>query len=468
MPIYYPQGIMTMRVRPENFGRLDDAKLNDMYVFSVVCKQLTVNLNSYLEADTFDATIDFKNFPFDPRTIRAVGVTIHVEDREKLFRTNNSLNLLKPDDKSTIFIGFADSDNISLSEEERTVRLEGRDFTSLLIDQEYIGDPIIPSKPLDQVIRGLLDQLDAAKDIKIDNQVGDLPILAGFGSDKEASSGAKNGRKKRSYWDQIQALVEKAGLIAFISLDKLVITKPRQLYDRKKSKLFVYGQNVKDLNFERKLGRQKGFNVRVLSLNMEKKEVLEAKIPAEATADWAQDIGIKRSDIKIPTIKSDGTKGEDKTAPFITFRIRDVVNKDKLVSIGEKIFEEVGRQQIEGSLSTKEMRICDDKNNFFDATQFRVGTPIEVSIEQGDLEGFPDLQNIPNPATRKNKIKQFLIRNCYSQKVADALAETLVRFDTPFFTKSVEFRLDQENGWEMELDFINFIELPRSLSRATA
>lgn len=476
MGIFYPQAVVTLRLRPENFGDEENAKLNDDIVFTVLAKQVTVNLNSYREADTFDMTIDYKNFPFDPRIIRSLGVSIFIEDKKKLFRTNNELNLLIPDEENLVFQGFADTDSIQLTEEERTVRLEGRDFTSLLIDQEYLGKPIQTSKPLDIVIRDLLDQLEATKPIKIQNlTLEDLPILANLSADKGKNAGAKNPRKSRSYWDHIQNLVEKAGLIAFISLDTLVITKPRKLYDRSKAKVFVYGANLIDLEFERKLGRQKGFNIRVVSLNFKEKVVIDAKIPEEATEEWSKDIGIKRERILLPSVDTQGKKLPNKEAPFITFRIRDVATKNELVAIGEKIFEEIGRQQIEGKLTTKEMQVCDKDNNFFNSQLFRVGTPIEVSIDQGDLEGLPKLIQLLKASNQnkegsgnidaiKGKIKKFLIQRCYAPKVADAFAESLTKFDTPFFTKAVQFTVDQESGWTMEIDFLNFIDLPRSLT----
>lgn len=468
MSVYYPQGVMTLRVFLENFGDEASDRLNKLHVFNIVCKELNVNLNSYREADTFDAVVDFKNFPFDPRTIRSAGVTIHVEDRKKLFKPNNELNSLEPTEETTIFQGFVDEDSISLSEDARTVRLKGRDFTSLLLDREYLGKPIQLTKPLDQVFRDLLDELpetrlDGTDGIRINNLTGNpLPIISEFAGSKEKNAVVKNPRKNRSYWDHIQEITQQAGLISYISLDELIVTKPRTLYDRSQSKVFVYGENLTQLNFERKLGRQKGFNLRVLSYDVEKKTTIEARIPEQASAAWAQDIGINRKRIQIPTINTKGEQGEPKDAPFVTFRLRDVSNFNQLVAIGEGIFEEIGRQQIEGMLSTKEMQVCDRQNNFFNATLFRVGTPIEIGIDQGDLEGLPKLVE-GNINTNRNKIRQFLIKRCYDPEIASAMAESLTRFDTPFFTKEVEFKLDQENGWQMNIKFINFIDLPKSL-----
>lgn len=478
MGVYYPQGVVSLRVILEDFGDKQNAKLQRVHAFSVIAKSLRVNLNSYYEADTFSCEIDFKSFPFDPRSIRSAGVTVHVEDRKRLFKTDNSLNLIQPTSESIIFQGFIDDDEIKLSEDSRIVTLEGRDFTSLLLDQDYLGNEIPLTLPVDKVLRNLLDELEQTKldpakagsGLRIENQTGDavLPTLAELGLSMASFMGHKNGRPRRSYWDMIQEIVSDAALIAYVSIDRLVISKPRAIYSRADSKIFIYGKNLKELNFKRKLGRQKGFNIRVLSLNVEKKEVIEAKIPLEAKDEWLTDVGIRKGEIKVkkPKIAKDQQSNEtvDEPAPYYTFRVRNIASKDHLIEVGQKIFEEVGRQELGGKLVTKEMQTVSRNNNVFDATKFRVGTPIEVLIDQGDLEGLANLQKEPNPSIRRNKIKQFLIANHYDPKVAEAFADSLTKYDTPFYTKSVQFNLEQSSGFTMDIDFINFIEIPRSLA----
>ena len=209
----------------------------------------------------------------------------------------------------------------------------------------------------------------------------------------------------------------------------------------------------------------KGINIRVLSLNFSQKTVIEARIPKEATEEWAKDIGIPLKEVTIPQLDAQGKKVEpEKAAPYLTFKVKNVKTKDELIKIGETIYEEVGRQQIEGTLTTKEMRICDIEHNIFNSSQMRIGTPIDIDINQGDLKGLPDLQKAGSKGAKKGAIKRFLVQQCYDSKIAEAFAEALVNFDTPFFTQEVEFTLDQESGWKMELKFVNFINLPTSLA----
>lgn len=444
---------MTLRVRWEEFDTQTDAILQKTQKILVLAKRVTVTINDYTKADTFEAEIDYKNFPFDPRCIRALGVTVHMDDKERVFLLNNRLDLIRPSPSNTIFQGFADKENIDFDDVNRLVRFEGRDFTSLLVDAPYNGKSIDLGLPLDQAIQQILDSLPSVNEnkLELDNRTGaDLPRLSKFAPDFSPLGKARSGKKKEFVWDVIQDLAQRAGLIAYIELDKLVITKPRVLYSNVTPTQFVYGRNLRSLGFERKLGRQKGINIVVRSLNVENKELIEAKIPEEATAEWANSIGVAAERQKIKEIDAKG-EVKEKDAPFMSFLLPNIVNKDQLVEVGQGIYEEVGRQQLEGTLETKDMCSIQDgtKINFL---TLRNGSPIKIEINQGDLEG---LRRISSFGARR----RFLISRCFRPDVATALAKTLGKFETRFYTKEVEYTMDQDDGFSMRIDFVNFIEL---------
>lgn len=462
MSVYYPRGIAVLRVFLENKESTTPISLNDVHIFTVRCHSIEVNFNTYREADTFALSIDFKNFPFDPRAVRSCGVTIHFENLKNLKDENGNLFDIKPTLNNLIFQGYADEDRISLDDSSRKVHLKGRDFTSLLIDRNYTGKPIDISKPLDQAIQNLLNEieetrLDKGRGIRVVNKTGGpLPVLSDAQSQKPQT---KNSRRNRNYWDHIQDMVRQAGLIAYISLNELIITRPRELYNNENAKVFIYGENLNSLNFERKLGRQKKNNIRVLSWNVEKKEILEVRIPEDASDGFLKRLGLAKKRIQIDTIKTDGTKGTPKDAPFITFRVKEVKDVKTLRPIGERIFEEVGRQQIEGRILTNEMQTLDVYNNLFDITKIRIGTPIEIKLEGLDLEG---VQKRSRPKAFR-EIQKFLVSKNFLPEIASAMALAISNFDTPFYTKSLKLTLDASSGFSADINFINFIELPRSL-----
>jgi hypothetical protein len=475
MGYYYPQAAVTMNILWEDGKVKSDAAAQKPYPLRVLAKSVTVTINDYSTADTFECEIDYQNFPFDPRAIRAVGVTIHMSDVGELFRSTNELHQLNLDTANTVFVGFADDSSISFDDTKRTVKLEGRDYTALFIDRPYLEGTIALTNRLDVLLQKILDDLqeNANKKIELDLRginAESLPVLSTFDQSHQLS-GKKTVDRHENYWEVIQDLAARSGLIAFIELDQLVLTQPRSLYSATGAKVFVYGRNIKNLTYKRKIGRKKNFNVIVRSVV--EKEVLEAKVPAEATAEWSKTTGIAIGEVKLPEIGPNGEpvdKAKWRAAPYMSFRVPNCKDKSHLITIAEGIYEEVSRQQIEGSFETKEMTTSllksggTDKNgkailvdsyrndpNAFNILKLRNGTPIQITVDQGDLKGIASESDV-------NKRTQYLLRRGYPQAVANIFAKTLSQFINVYYTKQVRFSIDNESGFKAQIDFLNFID----------
>lgn len=483
MSLYYPQGAITFDVRWEDFGSGDEA-LDKVDKMQILARSFTVELNDYNEADKFQCTIDYNSFPFDPRCIRALGVQVCLEDRGTIFK-DNSLDLLVPSEENTIFIGFADESSIQFDDSTQTVDIEGRDFTSLFIDQKRVRtDPVPLTKRVDLIIQDIINEQEATKAIKIelrDIDENQIPVLSKVAEDFNPTKTVKNQRRKETYWDIIQSILSRTGLVGFIELDKFVITKPQNIYSKKELKQFIWGGNIKDLSFTRKLGRSKNFNVKVVSLNLKDKVIIEAKLPEDApdkvfiyiegvkteiTNPFIQEFGSKR--ITTPQLDKDGKKIEpEKDSDFISFRIPNVTDKDQLIEIGQGIYEEMSRQQIEGSLKTYEMEIPEElerQNGSVMETRpvsfnkIRNGSAVHILLSKNEISG------VNSASSLVDKVK-FLRARGYPEKIAHAFASSLNRINTPFYVKSVTFNLSQEDGFEMDIDFVNFIDIDNALLR---
>jgi len=446
--IYYPQAAATLRIVWENFGDELNPALKQAHTMQVLLKRARVTINSYTEADTFEMELDYKIFPFDPRCIRSCQVSIHMQNMGRLY--DGSVNVrLEPSTENTIFQGFVDDETMTFDDSTRTVRLKGRDFTALFVDTTWTGKTLNLTAPVDVLIAQMLLDLKQS-DILVDNRTGgSLPVLAKFYPDFGLLSGQRNARKKESYWDVIQDICTKAGLIAYMELDKLVITKPRTLYDPNKAIQFVYGRNISSFELKRNLGKQKGFNIRVRALVG--KTVLLADIPKDSTA-----LENGGQEVKIPKQDAQGNL-QEQAAPYLSFVVANVNSKDQLIKIGEKIYEELSRQQIEGRFETHDMEApigeeqTGGNEECFDLTKLRNGTPVQILISMDDLDAIKREQS---QATRF----KYLIDRCYPAQVATIFAATLGKYSTPFYTRSVDFTIDADNGFKVEVDFINFIE----------
>lgn len=464
MGLYYPQAGVDLVIRWENYGQENNRILNQTSHISIRPQIVSVNINDYTEADSFSMTVNYQDFPFDPRAIRSMGVTIYIQDMKSLYDdAGNKLNIKPEKNKRTdniVFLGFADEETILFNDTSRLISFKGRDFTSLYIDSPY-GERALPmDSPVDEVIRGLSQELKATESILVENRTGEtLPVLSKFASTFSETGGKRNTRKNETYWDVIQDLARKAGLIAYIELDKLVITKPRALYGQTKSLQFIYGKNLQSLEFKRKMGRQKDFNILVRSLDFKNKNVLEVKIPEEATLEWAKEYGIAQARVQIEKINASQEEIEE-DAPFISFLVPDVNNVLQLTEIGQSIYEEISRQQLEGSMSTRDMIIGYGQGQTaveFDITKLRTASPLAVEILD-DRELF----KLRRFAKNEERVS-FLIEKGYSRQVATVIADSLGRFNPLFYLKSIELQLDNNDGFTSNIEFVNFIEIEKAL-----
>lgn len=466
---------MVIRVLWENLQRNTNI-LEAKYDLPITPKRVEVNINSYKEADTFNCDLDFKNFPFDPRSVRALGVSIYMENMKKLRDDHGQPVRIIPSKDNIVFVGFADEETIKFDENAGMASFSGRDYTSLLIDRAFVNkDGVAPTidlgVPLDRTIQLLLSALPETEAIKVENRTGEtLPAIAKFSPDYSPLATQKNVDKKDKYWEVIQDLVARAALVAYIELDKLVITSPRVLYGATKAKQFIYGKNLKSLEFKRKMGRVKGYNIMVQSLNYQRKEVLQAKIPEQASDSFIAATGIPKEQVKIPKQSSNGQITQD-AAPYLVFNVPNIADQNHLIKIGEKIFEEVSRQEIEGSAVTKDMLVAEIRANEaghaavggksdsarsddgFDVLKIRNATPIAIFIDWEDMQAISQLRD-------EAQRRKYLEDHCFAPKVAAALAQVIGKQPNVFYTRSVKFSMDPD-GFSCEVDFINYVRAPK-------
>jgi hypothetical protein len=482
MSYWYPQCSVELRILPEDFKLTSDASLQSPVRVKVVARDVTVNVNDYKSSDTFSMEIDYKNFPFDPRTIRSCGVVIYLQDMQSLYKSDGSLNTIVPgagtklDSKvpNAVFIGFVDEEEIEFDDSKRTVKLTGRDSTALLIDQKYqTNSPIALNQPLDVAITTLLSTFKATAAIAVVNKTGGvLPTLAQYYPDFGSPlAGQKNVGKHESYWEIIQDMVSRSGLICFMSraiqadgtlVPALVLTTPKNQATNTDDIKFIYGINIKSMHFKRKLGRFKGFNVQVRS--RVGKTVLIAKIPEEATQAWADSFGIQKIAQVVPVLKPDGSldTSTQQPAPYITFNVPNIADKDQLIRIGQTFYEQYSLQQLEGNFETHEMlgrggtraSGLDAKKNYkqYDLTQIAKGQTICLEIDSDDLSEISRLASF-------NDRVNYLVHRNYSKDVATIFAKTMGKFSPRFQIKSYSMTLNQDSGFKLDIHFQNIIDI---------
>lgn len=478
MSFWYPQCCVTARVQWENHGEESNVVLQLPYEFNPLVKRAVVSINSYTEADTFEIMLDYKAFPFDPRAIRSVDISVHMENMESLYDEFGAPNVIEPTEDNVIFKGFADQERMNFDDSTRSITLRGRDYTSLFIDSKVLKPDLINlALPLTTILQMIIASTPGAigtpgknDGITLENRLPPnkvIPIPASIVEELSTLGTKHNPKQGQSYWDVIQELVSKMALIAYIEIDKLVLTDPRTLYDPEKAVQFIYGKNIKNFEMQRNMGRQKGFNVIVRSIIGKKVETV--RIPRDA-----KNLAIAGKDVEVQKFAAGGTplavaaaknnpnpaklQATPEPAPFISFVLNNVKSRSSLIDYGEKVFEEISRQQIEGKITTMDMLAPAGRQTLaswgiqkFDVLKIRNGTPIKIFIDH------PDINKIQQETTIPNRVKYLLTRG-YDVAIANALATSISKFKTPFYTRAVTFTMDQQSGFMCDIDFINFIE----------
>lgn len=482
MTIFYPQGAVILEILWEDFSK-DKPTLNQSQPLIVQPKELTVEINNYKEADTAKFTIDYKNFPFEPRTIRNVKVTVSMTNQGELFDTKGRPSLLAPTDvttlspaaqktfknqlkEATVFIGYVDESEVDFNDDTREVKMECRDLTSLMIDRKAPRTLLDLTGDVFGIVRQILDSSDETSPIQIEVRPESLkdstPTIAKISSTIDDKK--KSPKNQETLWDVITDVCGRVALVPFMELDTLVITKPRLLFTNTTRRALVWGSNLRSLRFKRKLGRDKGINVEIRSLDPLSKTVRAVRYPEKSTGEN----GIFSEGVEKPQSIKKVVEGEikEETAPYHIFFVPDITDSSVLMDRAEDIWNEMARQELDGSLSTKEMLICDKTASAeFNTLDIKMGTPIEIQIEPNDLAVLGTLKGKGIAAMRR-----YLVDQCYRPDVAQSLAESfdlMRKFATPFYTKKVSLKLSQSAGFSADIDFINFIELDPTVTGTT-
>ncbi len=436
MKVYYPRCRVFLRINWEDFGqgtREDVHLVQDPPVM-----EAEVVGNDYAQADTFRIVLPYDWFPFDPRLIRACGVAIYMGGVDS---PGKELPAGADQRQNLQLTGHVDDAVIDLGEDGK-VTLEGRDFTGLMIDtpwqafiegkegKENVRRPagIDLRRPLDQVLRYILDKSKATKALKIEFRQTTPPTLGKWHALGEAEIG-----EDASTWDVIKHLVHQAGLICFVELDALVVMPAQALKEKGQiAGAFVLGENLVSLQLKRKLGRLRALNIRVRSYDPKHKRTLTGGFPKQP--------------VEKITIGADGQKTKERQ--FQDFSVPNVADKAQLDKIAETIYTLRSRQQIEGQLRTEDLTSLVGGNEL-ELTRLRSGSAITVEVDPEDRTQLRRLE----PAQREKYLKA----RGYASKVAAVVARAFDELDTAFYTKAVTKRYSHTDGMTFSVDFVNFI-----------
>ncbi len=487
-------------------GLMDGTGDRLTHIFSIIPTSASVEVPSFRLAPKFSLTFAFKDFPIDPRAIRAAGVDIYIATVKASEFSDGMLGRLRGDgrlasqltldDKSLMLAGLVDSITTEFNERGSEVRMDGRGFQGMFLDKKISSDTLKNlnlNQPLDQVVRDLLDSIPQGKKIPLapvrtDWPGGVLPspavpeILARPNKGRDGQSTqvpTESDPNQIAVWDLITKLCFLVGAVPYFKAHQLILRTARGIYDQKDSgptpfkggaprsvetkggainvrfRKMVYGRNLLTFKLERKFQGNVVPTVRVVCVDTNAKTKGADRL---LTVEWPKQ---GETDARRTRINPNGTEA---ATDFLNIPVKGVTDKTRLLEIARQVYEEVGRGEVGGSASSKDLASLGGDNGDTDLITLRPGDAVEFLVDAAGLASVPPVASeLTNQATRADQdiVQDLQQRLGMSADLAKVLVGTsrgrFQGLQNVFRVGNVKYSWDLRSGIGVDFDFQNYI-----------
>jgi hypothetical protein len=443
----------------------------------------TIELNGLATADRASVTLDFIDAPIDPRLLRAAHVELTIglvsaDDFEAGMeraqrRPDGSLtSLVSRDDGGDVarFVGFVDDWGDEYSDQGDTVQLTCRDMSAPLRDiRLQPGVSINMALPLDQGVADLLNRASATTRGVTVRFVGEgtapVPVEAAP-QRRRPRRGRVNRRVRRSgqnmtIWDHITDVVRQQGLVPMMRGYELLIADPRTLYTEEGVRRMVYGRNLERLEFTRKLSGVKVPTIEVRAHDSERGRTIWARYPTASGQPASGVLGVDNP--PAPTRANEvPPSGANPDEAVRVMSISGVTDPDRLGQVARSVYEEIGRQEIEGTFVTADAWSYDNTPQFPDLLTMRPGdavTLLVARVNAGGEDVGSDTSLARLEAMDRARRINYMTSLGWTREVATRFAnlQEASGFQTTFRVRNLRLAWDHTSGLGVTCDFFNYI-----------
>jgi hypothetical protein len=396
---------------------------NLSFVMNRVPKSAQVELPGYRQAGKFSLEFDWRELPIDPRLIRSAAVEIFMgavsasdfasgmttvgPDGRRRSILNVQTETGMPRDDLMVIAGNVDSWVCTHSGDGSTVKMDGRDFRGTFLDSP--ANPAMMAalnlnQPITEVVVDILKGHPAAQYMKIkyipqDWPQGMPPPVADTQgltrvrrkADGEGTS-TGGGAEGVNIWDLITKYCFLVGAIPYFRGRDIIIRPAASVFDPSKPKAgakdqvfdpkvrlddegrpfeerkMVFGRNIRELTFERKLSGVKVPVVEVVSFDTSSTERGARKMLIE---QWPP------ADEKLARISGVSPSGEVAQTDKLQISVPGVRDRERLLGVARALYEEIGRGELGGSCRTAQLSSFKGSNDDPDLMRLRPGDPVE-------------------------------------------------------------------------------------------
>jgi hypothetical protein len=456
MTIYRPNMLVQLDVpylgTAAERNRQEEAK--DTIVVRVPAREFVIENNSFQHADSCKIVIDWKDTTLDTRMLDDAVITVFFDDADDFGRW-------KPTADNTVFIGHLRNPERILEEgQPGTLTLDCIDYTGLFLAAKPFGSSGVPeySDTLEGAWRRICSQTPGAK-ILADNLVTlgtDVTLNTKLGSavaSRFAQLSKVPTHPDTDAWAVWLQCVGMLGLISFIDQDVCVVTSSTNYYTERDPPLFIWGENLTRLSESRMNIDVKG-GVGMVSFDPLTGKTLEAFYPpiGDPRAQRKLTAAKKKKQVAVTELSQERDKRH-------IFTMWGVTDPGMLLTIAERVWHQISRQELQGKLETPHLRLKTARGRDFNLMNLKAGDDIRVKFADNLRDHI-----LEQPS--ENARIAYLVERGYPVDTATLLAKNAAAFkalgDT-FYVDSVRksFTLDEDGGgdFKIEVTFINKIEV---------
>ena len=475
----------------------------------VIPAKLSLGRNGIRTADTLNVEFRFADLPIDPRVVRSCAIEAYIgcltegdftgglagqtaagSNWSGAETASRPLNVI-PDDytdgngkqrTNLRFSGWVDEWSVDFAEgEEPRVHLECTDNTRLLIEQDAPPQLYLDGKkPLDEAVATYLANFPQCNGLSVVYQpAGDTPPKVGDAISKLAAApqagptpagGAPGGAapEKLAVWDYLTDICGSVGHTIRVQDELVIVQKARTIYGAKfpsrpddpftgrvlpsgrtlTARTYIYGRNVSDMTFKRKMTRFSPQNVEVRCYSPKQKKTLIARFP-------------EKSDRQTRVLPGGDSTADEK---WIVHRVAGIEDQKTLKTIAQGIYEAVGRNELEANFTTVSLGSFGGGNLDPDALDAVPGDTVEVEVAR-DGDGFNTITGTEDDVT--TKAEQFLRSLGFGAAFAKAYGKAVknIAYPTSFRVRSITIDWDagddggDEAGIKLTFEVVNYLEV---------
>lgn len=490
-------------------GLLSGASSRLTHVMALVPRAASIELPTFRQTPKFSLTFAFQDFPIDPRAIRALGVEIYIGvvtgdqwsrgmrgqiDGDRLA---SQIDLVPA---NLMLAGIVDSLTTTHGDHGSEVKVDGKGFSGMMLSAKVNSAQLAKldqNQRLDQVIAQLLGMDAQSAQIPIRTSAADWPLgipkpgpLEILSRSNKGASGKKANRaikgdpNSTGVWDVITNLCNPVGAVPYFIGHELWIRPARSIYDQKNAGLtgttpfkdgndrliqttkevqpisfrkMVYGRNLSSLSFERKFGSTTVPTVNCVSVATDS---TEKGIKRLLNGTWPPPGNPKASTTAVDP------SGNASRSEILNIPVPGITDETRLQFIAEQIYNEIGRGEMGGSASSKDLASLGGDNDDVDLIRLRPGDAVEFLVDAAGLQSVPPVVSELNSKAAMSPdeaIKSISDKLGGRKDLAAVLVGTargsFNALQSVFRVNNVKYTWDVKAGIGVDFDFHNFMEV---------